>query len=206
MSRCIVSTLAVVALGVSASALAQSPTDRSFTATGTRCEDVNWSNQTLARYPRIGKSCQSVMQRDGKYFVVFHGTVTQVARGGRELTVEFKDGDRVTLNPPSDMMVDIEGTMTRAHDLQRGQELKFYVPQDQLVAEVPEGESVSAPIPITQWEPQRIAEAAPSSMESRPAELPKTGTDLGLLALGGLALVITGGALTTARHRRDSRR
>lgn len=206
MSRCLVSTVAIVALGVSASALAQSPTDRTFTATGTRCEEVNWSNQTLTRYPRIAKSCQSVMQRGGKYFVVFSGTVTRVARSGRELTVEFKDGDRVTLNPPSDMMVDIEGTMTRAHDLQRGQELKFYVPQDGLVAEVPEGKSVSAPIPITQWEPQHIADAASSSMESHPAELPKTGTELGLWALGGLALVITGAALTTARYRHDIRR
>ena len=101
------------------------------------------------------------------------------------------------------MMVDIEGTMTRAHDLRRGQELRFYVPQDGLVAEVPEGRTVSAPIPITQWEPQHLADAASSSMESRPAELPKTGTALGLWALGGLALVITGAALTTARYRRD---
>ncbi|MBW4050770.1 MAG: LPXTG cell wall anchor domain-containing protein [Proteobacteria bacterium] len=205
MSLRIVSTVAAVALGVSASAFAQSPTDRTFTATGTRCEDVNWSNQTLARYPRVAKACQSVVQRDGKYFVVFSGTVTGVARHGRELTVEFKDGDRVTLNPPSDMMVDIEGTMTRAHDLQRRQELTFYVPQDQFVAEVPEGKGVSVPIPITQWEPPSVADAAPESTESRPAELPKTGTDLGLLALGGLALVLTGAAVTTARYRRGIR-
>ncbi len=204
MSARILSTVAVVALGISASALAQSPTDRTFTATGTRCEDVNWSNQTLSRYPRIAKSCQSVVQRGGKYFVVFSGTVTGVAHSGRDLTVQFKDGDRVTMNPPSDMMVDIEGTMTRAQELQRGQELTFYVPQDRFVAEVPQGKGVSAPIPITRWEPQNIPEVAAASTESRPAELPKTGTDLGLLALGGLALVLTGAALTTARYRRDN--
>jgi len=205
MQNCFLSTIAVIALGVSASALAQSPTDRTFTATGTRCADVSWSNQTLARYPSIAKACQSVVQRDGRYFVVFSGTVTGVARFGQKLTVEFKDGDRVTLNPPSDMMVDIGGTMTRAHELRRGQDLTFYVPQDRFVAEVPEGESVSAPIPITQWEPQRIADATSPGTESRPAELPQTGTNLGLLALGGLALVVTGAALTTGRYRRHSR-
>ena len=203
MPNHIVFTVAIVALGVSASALAQTPTDRTFTATGSRCEDVKWSDQTLSRYPRIAESCQSVMQRDGKYFVVFSGTVTKVARLGRELTVQFKDGDRVTLNPPSDMMVDIAGTMTQARKLQSGQELTFYVPQDRFVAEVPEGESVSAPIPITQSEPQRVAEAASPSTEPAPAKLPQTGTDLGLLALGGLALILTGAGLTTARYRRN---
>lgn len=108
------------------------------------------------------------MQRDGKYFLLFSGTVTNVARLGHELTVQFKDGDRATLNPPSDMMVDIAGTMIQARKLPRGQELTLYVPQDQFVAEVPEGESVSAPLPISHWEPQRVAEAASPSMEPAP--------------------------------------
>ena len=201
MSNRIASILTVAALGASASALAQSPTDVAFTATGTQCQDVNWAPQTLAQYPRIAEACQAVVQRDGKYFVVFSGIIRRLERLGRDVTVEFKDGDRVTLTLPADMKVDVGGTMTPPHHLIRGQELTFYVPQDQLVAEVPEGERVSAPIPITSWEPQRIASTAHATM-TPPAALPQTGTQLGFLALGGLALMITGAGITTVRYRR----
>lgn len=119
--------------------------------------------------------------------------------------MEFKDGDRVTLNPSSDMKIDIGGTMTRPRDLMRGQELTFYVPQDRFVAEVPEGERVTVPIPITQWQPQPISYAAPVAMAPRPAELPHTGTELGFLALGGLVLMAAGAGVTTVRYRRSAR-
>lgn len=205
MSGRIAPLLALLALGASALALAQNPTDLTFTATGTRCEDIHWSPRTLELYPRITRACQAVVQREGRYFVVFSGTVSRVARRGRDLTVEFKDGDRVTLNPPSDLKVDIEGHMTRVRDLQRGQALTFYVPQDRFVAEVPEGERISVPIPITGWEPQPITRTPHPAMAPHPVELPKTATERGLLALGGLALVLVGAGLASARYRRGAR-
>lgn len=205
MSNRIVSIVAAATLGASASALAQTPTDVTFTATGTQCKDVNWAPQTLARYPHIAEACQSVVQRDGKYFVVFSGTVTRVARQGRDVTVQFKGGEEATLNPPSDMRIDIGGTMTLPRDLMRGQELTFYVPQDRFVAEVPEGTHVTVPIPITNWEPQHLAYVPHARIVPRPAELPQTGTELGLLAIGGLALMITGAGISTARYRRGMR-
>jgi LPXTG-motif cell wall-anchored protein len=211
MSNRIASFVAIATLGASAGALAQAPephqpptpTDLTFTTTGTHCEDVKWAPQTLARYPHIVAACQRVVQRDGKYFVVFSGTVHSVAGYGRTLSVDFENGDEVTLKPPTGMKFDIGGTMTRPRDILPGQNLTFYVPQDRFVAEVPEGEHVMVPIPITQWEPQRIAYAAPATIAPRPAELPQTGTELGLLALGGLVLMVTGAGITTARYRRD---
>lgn len=213
MSNRIASFVAMATLGASASALAQAPTpaqpptptDLTFTTTGTHCEDVKWAPQTLARYPRIVDACQSVVQRDGKYFVVFAGTVHSVAGYGRSLSVDFEDGDEVTLKPPPGMRFDIGGTMTRARDILPGQKLTFYVPQDRFVAEVPEREHVMVPVPITEWQPQRIAEAATTTTADRPAELPQTGTELGLLALAGLALMATGAGFTTLRHRRGAR-
>lgn len=199
MSHRIAPILAALVLGASASALAQSPTDLTFTATGTQCEDVSWSPKMTEHYPRISEACQAVVQRDGRYFVVFSGTVSRVTNLGRNLTIEFKDGDRATLHPPSDMMIDVEGTMTRVRDLQRGQKLTFYVPQERFVAEVAEGERFSAPIPITDWKPEHIEY---TSTASRPTELPKTGTDLGLLALSGLGLLLTGAGFTAARYLR----
>ena len=103
------------------------------------------------------------------------------------------------------MKFDIGGTMTRARDILPGQQLTFYVPQDRFVAEVPQGEHVMVPIPITHWQPPRIASAAPATMAPRPAELPQTGTELGLLALGGLGLMATGAGFTTLRYRRRAR-
>lgn len=195
--------IGVLALAALAPAVAQSPTDLTFTASGTHCVDVNWSAQTLKRHPRIAAACQGVVKRDGKYFVVFTGTVTQSARQGRELTVEFKDGDRVTLNPPHDMEVDIEGTMTPMRDLRHGQELTFYVPQDRFVAEVSEGRTLSIAIPILEWEPQPITYRAGAG-KAMP-ELPKTATERGLLALAGIALMMTGAGLTAVRLRRRLR-
>jgi LPXTG-motif cell wall-anchored protein len=120
--------------------------------------------------------------------------------------VDFRNGSEVTLKPPANMKFDIGGTMMRPREILPGQQLTFYVPQDRLVAEVPEGERISAPIPITRWEPQPqpLAYTAHASMSS-PAELPQTGTNLGLLALGGLALTLTGAGLTTMRYRRGAR-
>lgn len=203
MSIRMASTIAVFALGAIATAIAQSPTDLTFTASGTHCADVNWSPQTLKLHPRIAAACQGVVERDGNYFVVFSGTVTENARNGRELKVEFKDGDRVTLSPPGDMEVDIEGTMTPMRELRRGQELTFYVPHDRFVAEVSEGRSLSTPIPILDWEPQPITYTAPAS-KALP-ELPKTGTERGLFALAGFALILTGAGLTVVRLRRGLR-
>ena len=205
MVKVIAFTIAVVALGIGTAVLAQTPTDRTFTATGTNCADVNWSAQTLKRYPRIAESCQSVMRRDGKYFVVFSGIVTRVARDGRQLTVLFKDGDHFTLNPPADMMVDLSGTMTPAREMMSGQVLTFYVPQDSFVAQIPQGDSVSAPIPIASEAPQELASTETTSAESQPAELPHTATETGLLAVGGLALLLTGAGLTAMRRWRYMR-
>lgn len=204
MSRRIASLLAVAALGASAGALAQTPTatDLTFSATDTQCKDVKWSPQTLAQYPNIASACQRVVQRDGKYFVVFSGTVHKVGRYGRTLSVVFDDGDEVTLTPPPDMKFDIEGTMTRPRDILPKQQLTFYVPQDRFVAAEPEeGERITAP--ITRWEPQPIANTAHTAMAA--PELPRTGTELGLLALGGVALMLTGAGFTTLRCRRGAR-
>lgn len=211
MSMRVASFIAMATLGASTSALAQAPaqpptpTDLTFTTTGVQCEDVKWAPQTLERYPHIVAACQRVVQRDGEYFVVFSGTVHSVARYGRSLSVDFKNGDEVTLKTSADMKFDIGGTMTRPRDILPGQQLTFYVPQARFVAEVPEGERVIVPIPITQWQPQRIAYAAPATMTPRPADLPQTGTELGLLALGGFALMATGAGFTTVRRRRSSR-
>lgn len=201
MSKYSISICSAVALAASAAALAQT-TNPAFTATGTKCADVTWSQETLAKYPKIGDACQSVMQRDGKYFVVFSGEVRTVADRGRKLTVDFKDGERVTLNPPESMSVQIDGRATRVRDLRRGDVLNFYVPQERFVAEFPEGTAVSVPIRITPAASERVALVPGATMRSTAPALPKTASELPALGLAGLLFAAFGATLTTVRRLR----
>lgn len=181
-------------MAASAAALAQSTP--AFTATGTKCEDVTWSQDTLAKYPKIGHACQSVLQRDGKYFVVFSGVVRAVADGGRKLTIDFKDGERVTLNPPESMSVQIDGRATRVRDLRRGDALSFYVPQERFAAQFSEGTAVSVPIRITPSATERVALVPGAAMRAMAPTLPRTASELPALGLTGLLFAAFGATLT----------
>ena len=202
MSKRSILILSAVALAASAASLAQSPTDRAFTATGTRCEDVTWSRESLAQYPRIANACQSVTQQNGKSYVKFSGEVRKVGDRGRTLTVAFKDGDQVTLSPPENLSIYIDGKATPVRDLRRGDVLNFYVPQDQLAAEFPEGErfAVAVPVPFAPAESARVALVPGARMSSTAPELPKTASQLPALGLCGLLLTALGAALTTLRR------
>lgn len=126
---------AAFALAAAAGVNAQSSVDKSFTANGTNCTDVNWSAETLAKYPNINKSCQEVMQRDGSTFVKFEGTVKKVAKGGSEVTMQMKGSDaKLVLNPDPNRKVNIGGKQTPVKQLRPGDTLTFYVPDSRLVA------------------------------------------------------------------------
>ncbi len=72
------------ALALAASAAwGQSVSNSAFTAAGSSCDQVTWSDDALAKYPHIASACQEVVNRDGKYFVKFQGEVRRVAKGGR---------------------------------------------------------------------------------------------------------------------------
>ncbi|HEX6261098.1 MAG TPA: hypothetical protein VFZ51_10625, partial [Woeseiaceae bacterium] len=95
--------LGAVALASSAAVSAQASIDRPFTATGGSCDQVTWSEEALEMYPQIASACQEVMERDGKYFVRFEGEVERVRDRGRKITVDFRQGDRLTLSPPENL-------------------------------------------------------------------------------------------------------
>src|SRR5690606_31107912 len=125
-------TICTLTLAAASVGHAQERPGAAFTTTGTRCSDVQWSPEALAQYPRIATACREVMQRDGKYYVRFEGEVQRVADRGQQLTIDFRDGDRLTVTPPENLSVTIDGRPTAARDLRPGDELTFYVPQDQL--------------------------------------------------------------------------
>lgn len=127
-------TIFVLMSLASAAVLAQSATDKSFGVSGASCDQVNWSDAALAKYPQIGKACQAVVERDGKYYIKFDGEVRKVAKKGEELTVEFKGGQTSVLTPPPDFSVKINDKPVPAKDLRPGDKLTFYVVQERLAA------------------------------------------------------------------------
>ena len=84
---------AVLALAAAAGVNAQSSSvDRAFSAAGSDCLSVNWSAETLAKYPNIASACQEVMQKEGKTYVKFDGEVKKVSKGGTEVVMKMKGG------------------------------------------------------------------------------------------------------------------
>lgn len=167
-----------------------------FTATGTSCSDVRWSAEALSQYPNIARACRDVMQRDGRYFVRFEGEVRRVADRGQQLTIDFRDGDTLTLTPPEDLSLTINGRNTRARDLRPGDELTFFVPQDQLAASFFAGQPETAPARIVLIQPVR--EVVAQNQPPRQA-LPRTASVLPFTALAGAVLLALGVLLRLRR-------
>jgi hypothetical protein len=138
---------AAFALAAAAGVNAQSSIDKSFTAAGTTCADITWSPEMLAKHPKIGSACQEVMQRNGVTYVKFDGTVKKVAKGGSEVTMDMKGGDKLVLNPDPNRTVNIGGKKTPVKALRPGDTLTFYVPETRVVAiETPEAPAEEIPI------------------------------------------------------------
>lgn len=189
-----ITTLSAACLIACASAAtAQTSVDRSFTAVSNNCDSVTWSDRALATYPTIASACQGVEERNGKKYVKFQGTVKRAENRGQRLVVNFKDGGEVTLTPPPETNLYVNGKKTPVADLARGDELNFYIAEDRLAAQFPETETQSARLVIV---PIVIREQA------QLASLPSTASPLPLLALCGTLSLGMGGLLTLIRRRR----
>lgn len=182
-------------------AFAQTSVDRSFTTTAKNCDGVKWSAKALATYPTIASACQAVEERDGKNYVKFEGTVKRNANEGKQLTVNFKDGGEVTLTPPPETTLYVDGRRTPVADLKRGDKLSFYISEDRFVAQLPSDET-----PTAQFVAAPIAPAAPSEGdEQMAAALPATASPLPLLGLCGFIVLGAGAVLTLFRRRSSAR-
>jgi hypothetical protein len=191
-----------IALAASATVFAQSRGGPAFTATGTRCSDVTWSEQARAAYPRIASACREVVQRDGKYYVRFEGEVVRVADRGQQLTIDFRDGDRLTLTPPENLSISINDRQTTARDLRPGDELRFYVPQDQLAAAFFAGQPETAPVQTVPIAPAAREPVLAQNQPTPARALPRTASLLPLTGAAGLLFALLGLAMTARRRMR----
>ena len=194
MSKKTTTILAATCLVVCASAAAQTKVDRSFTAVSKDCSGIQWSEQATDTYPTISSACQGVEERNGKTYVKFQGKVKRNVNKGEQLVVNFKDGGEVTLSPPPETHLYVNGKRTPVADLQRGDDLNFYIAEDRLVAQIPETESTTTRLVMV---PIVVRES-----EERMAALPSTASPLPLVALSGLLSLGLGALLTLYRRRR----
>lgn len=201
----------VVALGIIAAfavgaASAQTSVDRTFKASGENCRDVEWSKEMLSEYPGIGAACQSVERRAGKTYVKFQGTVREVINNGQRVRIDFKQGDTLTLAPPANTVLYMDGRETPVSQLRRGAQLNFYVPEDQLTAHFFADDrgatSVAVPIvnePIVAREQSHPALGTTDRQAVAARELPATGSSLPLIAWVAVMLIAAGAGVTLYR-------
>ena len=201
----------VAACGVGA-ASAQTSVDRTFKASSQDCRDVQWSADILRDYPGIGGACQRVEQRDGRTFVKFQGTVKSVSKDGRQLEIDFKDGETLMLAPTATTVLYMGGVETPVSQLYRGAKLNFYVPEDRLAvqffADDSSARSVEVPIVREQSaarEPSQLARSEDrQTLAAR--ELPATAGGLPLVGWSAVLLILIGTTVTVVRMLRGSPR
>jgi len=188
----------LVASVLATAAVAQTSIDRSFTTVSKDCPGIQWSAEALKAYPNIAKACQAVEERNGKTYVKFAGTVERNINRGEQLKINFRDGDTLTLSPPANTTLYVNGKETPVANLQRGDSLQFYVPEDQFVAQVAENDTPQTQyvvVPIVYREVVR-------EPEQSAAVLPDTAGELPLVALSGLMLLGLGAGLSIARMKK----
>jgi hypothetical protein len=143
-----------------------------------------------------------VLQRDGKYYVRFEGEVVRVADRGEQLTIDFRDGDRLTLTPPENLSLTINNRPTLARDLRPGDELRFYIPQDQLAATFFAGQPETAPVQTVPIAPAAREPVLAQNQPTPTRTLPRTASLLPMTGAAGLILALFGALLTVRRRMR----
>src|SRR5690606_921513 len=107
---------------------------------------------------------------------------------GSRVTVDFRDGDTLTLTPPENLSLTIDGRARPVRDLRPGDELTFYVPEHELAATFFAGEpETSEPqevdiSPETDTPDDLLAQADPEPAEPR---LPRTAGPLPVAGAAG---------------------
>jgi hypothetical protein len=107
---------------------------------------------------------------------------------GKQLVVRFKDGGDMTLSPPPETNVYIDGKKTPVAQLRNGDDLQFYIAEDRLAAQFPETSAVT-----TRYAVVPLATPAPEAQPEQVASLPATA---GFLPLMGLVSCLTLGLAT----------
>ncbi len=171
------------------------------------CTEIDWNRDLLRNYPWVVEGCQEAVIVDGKKWARFEAEFLENHRDGA-ITADFRN-DRgrslgnVRMMPGANQTVLLDDRPRSFSQLERGQVLNFYAPEDAYAFTTkpgaPKAELVQIVEPDEQERPTRLAEAEPVTT-TRPATLPATAGPLPIIALGGM-LSLLGGLGLTARRR-----
>ncbi len=174
------------------------------------CAEIKWHRDLLRNYPWVGEACQEAIIVDGKKWARFEAEFQRIYSDGA-ITSDFRNNrgqslGSVRLMPAKDQRVLLDGRNYQFSDLQRGQILNFYAPEDvyaftttagapaeQMAQIVAPTQTQATPRPET-----RMAQVEPVRT-TRPTMLPETAGTLPVLMLGGMLSLLIGLGMTVRR-------
>lgn len=175
--------------GMSLALAAGQTSAQAVESTTVGCADLEWSDQVLELNPDIAQTCETVYEKDGKLFAKARIEVVRVRGNNLTFRTIHTDGTRgdsrsVTLDP--DFRATIAGREYRARELNRGQELNVYLPQDRFALHVEDEDGPGDDDVLD------IEEAV---------AMPETASPLFLFGALGGAFLALGGVFTAVRRR-----
>jgi hypothetical protein len=173
------------------------------------CQDVDWNQSLLTRYPWVIDSCHEVVVVDGQNWARFEAEFEGMNRDGT-FDVDFlnrrgRSQGVISLRPGAEQTVLLDNREYAFSQLLDNQKLNFYVPEGAYGFAVEPGappeELVAVVEPATPAaEPVRLAQAEPRPAR-RATTLPATAGPLPLFALGGVFAMLGGLGMTIRRRR-----
>jgi len=152
------------------------------------CADLNWSAEVLARNPDVAQTCTAVYEKDGRLYAKVPIEVVRTRGNTMTFRTLHTDGTRgdsrsVTMDPG--FRAELGGRAYRVSDLNRGQQLNVYLPEDRfaLIVEDEDGPDHADAVDIED------------------TAMPSTASPLFLVGLAGGAFLALGGVFTAVRRR-----
>jgi hypothetical protein len=172
------------------------------------CEEVQWNRDLLRHYPWVVEACHEAIIVDGEKWARFEAEFDRLNRDG-SITSTFRNDrgrslGRVRLMPGRDQRVLLDGRPYRFSQLQRGQVLNFYAPEDIYAFTTQPGAPASELVQVV--EPTDAEIATPQLAQAQPvadqppATLPATAGPLPVVALAALLSLLGGFSLTMRRR------
>jgi hypothetical protein len=163
------------------------------------CATAQFSDAVLARFPNIRAVCTEVIEKDGQQYAVVKGDLVRTGTNAVYMKFNMADGtksDTRKIETRPEFRVKVDGKPVSVRNLAVGQTLTAYVKvSDPVIALEPaEPTEALAAYPIE--------EAAPA-MAANTAEMPRTASQMPLIASLGALLLAFAGMLTFFRVRRE---